>query len=78
MIHLSIHVIKVQVMHDYAANDTDELEMKAGDVVLVITFDNPDEQVYTPTHTHMCSHLVCGSGSSVALTTGLPFVCLCV
>uniref|UniRef100_A0A671Z4S3 Myc box-dependent-interacting protein 1 n=1 Tax=Sparus aurata TaxID=8175 RepID=A0A671Z4S3_SPAAU len=34
----------VQVMHDYAANDTDELEMKAGDVVLVITFDNPDEQ----------------------------------
>lgn len=33
-------------MHDYAANDTDELEMKAGDVVLVITFDNPDEQVH--------------------------------
>ncbi|XP_070770636.1 myc box-dependent-interacting protein 1 [Enoplosus armatus] len=37
-------VFKVQVMHDYAANDTDELEMKAGDVVLVILFDNPDEQ----------------------------------
>ncbi|XP_076602450.1 myc box-dependent-interacting protein 1 isoform X3 [Chaetodon auriga] len=35
---------KVQVMHDYAANDTDELEMKAGDVVLVILFDNPEEQ----------------------------------
>lgn len=34
-------------MHDYAANDTDELEMKAGDVVLVIPFDNPEEQVYT-------------------------------
>uniref|UniRef100_A0AAQ6A3E8 Myc box-dependent-interacting protein 1 n=1 Tax=Amphiprion ocellaris TaxID=80972 RepID=A0AAQ6A3E8_AMPOC len=34
----------VQVMHDYAANDTDELEMKAGEVVLVITFENPDEQ----------------------------------
>lgn len=32
-------------MHDYAANDTDELEMKAGDVVLVVTFDNSDEQV---------------------------------
>ena len=46
-----IHVIKVQVMHDYAANDTDELDMKASDVVLVITFDNPDEQVYTHTHT---------------------------
>ncbi|XP_056903159.1 myc box-dependent-interacting protein 1 isoform X2 [Takifugu flavidus] len=37
-------LFKVQVMHDYAPNDTDELEMKAGDVVLVIPFDNPDEQ----------------------------------
>ncbi|XP_068602861.1 myc box-dependent-interacting protein 1 [Brachionichthys hirsutus] len=37
-------LFKVQVMHDYAANDTDELEMKAGDVVLVIHFENPDEQ----------------------------------
>uniref|UniRef100_A0A8B9LVY6 Bridging integrator 1a n=1 Tax=Astyanax mexicanus TaxID=7994 RepID=A0A8B9LVY6_ASTMX len=35
---------KVQTMHDYAANDTDELEMKAGDTVLVVTFDNADEQ----------------------------------
>uniref|UniRef100_A0A3B1K6G4 Myc box-dependent-interacting protein 1 n=1 Tax=Astyanax mexicanus TaxID=7994 RepID=A0A3B1K6G4_ASTMX len=34
----------VQTMHDYAANDTDELEMKAGDTVLVVTFDNADEQ----------------------------------
>ncbi|KAM3861929.1 myc box-dependent-interacting protein 1 [Diretmus argenteus] len=37
-------LFKVQVMHDYAANDSDELEMKAGDVVLVVTFENPDEQ----------------------------------
>ncbi|XP_061548638.1 myc box-dependent-interacting protein 1 [Phycodurus eques] len=37
-------LFKVKVMHDYAANDTDELEMKADDVVLVTTFDNPDEQ----------------------------------
>uniref|UniRef100_A0A8C5I396 Myc box-dependent-interacting protein 1 n=1 Tax=Gouania willdenowi TaxID=441366 RepID=A0A8C5I396_GOUWI len=35
---------QLQVMHDYAANDTDELEMKAGDIVLVIPFDNPEEQ----------------------------------
>ncbi|MCI4378610.1 hypothetical protein PGIGA_G00217880 [Pangasianodon gigas] len=35
---------KVQAMHDYAANDSDELEMKAGDVVLVVTYDNPEEQ----------------------------------
>lgn len=39
-------------MHDYAANDTDELEMKTGDVVLVITFENPDEQV-SSTHKPM-------------------------
>lgn len=40
-------------MHDYAPNDTDELEMKAGDVVLVIPFENPDEQVkHTRKHTH--------------------------
>lgn len=32
-------------MHDYAANDSDELEMKAGDVVLVVMYDNPEEQV---------------------------------
>ncbi|KAM6979237.1 myc box-dependent-interacting protein 1 [Tautogolabrus adspersus] len=37
-------MFKLQVMHDYAANDTDELEMKAGDVVLVIPFDNAEEQ----------------------------------
>ncbi|XP_062302368.1 myc box-dependent-interacting protein 1b isoform X2 [Osmerus eperlanus] len=35
---------KVKAMHDYAATDGDELDMKAGDVVLVIAFDNPDEQ----------------------------------
>uniref|UniRef100_A0A3B3TCA3 Bridging integrator 1 n=1 Tax=Paramormyrops kingsleyae TaxID=1676925 RepID=A0A3B3TCA3_9TELE len=35
---------KVKVMHDYVANDSDELEMKAGDVVLVMTYDSPDEQ----------------------------------
>ncbi|KAG7330990.1 hypothetical protein KOW79_004959 [Hemibagrus wyckioides] len=35
---------KVQTMHDYAANDSDELEMKAGDVVLVVMYDNPEEQ----------------------------------
>ncbi|KAI4873070.1 hypothetical protein NFI96_025486 [Prochilodus magdalenae] len=35
---------KVQTMHDYVANDTDELEMKAGDVVLVVTYDNSEEQ----------------------------------
>uniref|UniRef100_A0A6Q2Z3R7 Myc box-dependent-interacting protein 1 n=1 Tax=Esox lucius TaxID=8010 RepID=A0A6Q2Z3R7_ESOLU len=39
-----LHLIQVTTMHDYAANDSDELEMKAGDIVLVVTFDNPEEQ----------------------------------
>ncbi|XP_014021164.2 myc box-dependent-interacting protein 1 isoform X6 [Salmo salar] len=37
-------LFKVTTMHDYAANDSDELEMKAGDIVLVVAFDNPEEQ----------------------------------
>merc|ERR1712212_568309 len=37
-------VYKVKAIHDYAATDGDELELKMGDVVLVVAFDNPDEQ----------------------------------
>ncbi|XP_033017698.1 myc box-dependent-interacting protein 1 isoform X20 [Lacerta agilis] len=37
-------LFKAQAMHDYAATDSDELQLKAGDVVLVIPFDNPEEQ----------------------------------
>uniref|UniRef100_UPI003AB04CED myc box-dependent-interacting protein 1b n=1 Tax=Centroberyx gerrardi TaxID=166262 RepID=UPI003AB04CED len=37
-------VYKVKAVHDYAATDGDELELKSGDVVLVMAFDNPDEQ----------------------------------
>lgn len=37
-------MFKVQAQHDYAATDTDELQLKAGDVVLVIPFPNPEEQ----------------------------------
>ncbi|KAI1899128.1 hypothetical protein AGOR_G00058350 [Albula goreensis] len=37
-------LFKVMAMHDYAANDTDELEMKAGEIVLVMSFENPDDQ----------------------------------
>ncbi|XP_070813674.1 myc box-dependent-interacting protein 1b isoform X2 [Chaetodon trifascialis] len=35
---------KVKAIHDYAATDNDELELKMGDVVLALAFDNPDEQ----------------------------------
>lgn len=34
-------------MHDYNATDSDELELKAGDVVLVVTYESQDEQVST-------------------------------
>ncbi|KAJ8003968.1 hypothetical protein DPEC_G00153920 [Dallia pectoralis] len=37
-------VYKVKAMHDYGATDGDELELKSGDVVLVLAWDNPDEQ----------------------------------
>ncbi|KAM6397829.1 myc box-dependent-interacting protein 1 isoform 20-T20 [Pluvialis apricaria] len=37
-------LFKVQAMHDYVATDSDELQLKAGDVVLVIPFENPEEQ----------------------------------
>ncbi|KAB5583891.1 hypothetical protein PHYPO_G00101040 [Pangasianodon hypophthalmus] len=35
---------KVKVIHDYAATDNDELDLKAGDIVLVLPFVSPDEQ----------------------------------
>lgn len=35
---------KVKAVHDYTATDGDELELKMGDMVLVLAFDNPDEQ----------------------------------
>ncbi|XP_029282575.1 myc box-dependent-interacting protein 1b, partial [Cottoperca gobio] len=37
-------IYKVKAIHDYAATDGDELELKIGDAVLVLAFDNPDEQ----------------------------------
>lgn len=37
--------IQVKAIHDYTATDNDELELKMGDVVLALAFDNPDEQV---------------------------------
>ncbi|KAF3857056.1 hypothetical protein F7725_008915 [Dissostichus mawsoni] len=35
---------KVKAVHEYAATDGDELELKVGDSVLVLAFENPDEQ----------------------------------
>ncbi|XP_068165129.1 myc box-dependent-interacting protein 1b isoform X8 [Antennarius striatus] len=35
---------KVKAVHDYAATDSDELELKTGDMVLALAFDTPDEQ----------------------------------
>ncbi|XP_041834747.1 myc box-dependent-interacting protein 1b isoform X14 [Melanotaenia boesemani] len=35
---------KVKAIHEYTATDGDELELQIGDIVLVLAFDNPDEQ----------------------------------
>uniref|UniRef100_A0A671KLE6 Bridging integrator 1a n=1 Tax=Sinocyclocheilus anshuiensis TaxID=1608454 RepID=A0A671KLE6_9TELE len=37
-------LVKFISMHDYNATDSDELELKAGDVVLVVSYGNPEEQ----------------------------------
>ncbi|XP_051867741.1 myc box-dependent-interacting protein 1 isoform X2 [Pristis pectinata] len=37
---------KVRALHDYSATDTDELNLKTGDVVLVVTYENPEEQCF--------------------------------
>ncbi len=38
-------LLQVKAIHDYTATDGDELELKTGDVVLALAYDNPDEQV---------------------------------
>ncbi|XP_023285580.1 myc box-dependent-interacting protein 1-like [Seriola lalandi dorsalis] len=62
-------VYKVKAIHDYAATDGDELELQTGDVVLVLAFDNPDEQV-SDTHTQLTSSFI--------LTLPLPSFPQCV
>lgn len=44
-LHFRVLLLQVKAIHDYASTDGDELELKIGDVVLVVAFDNPDEQV---------------------------------
>lgn len=46
-------------MHDYSATDSDELDLKAGDIVLVLPFANPDEAVSHGTHaqTYTLTHM---------------------
>lgn len=59
-----MHTLQVQTMHDYTANDSDELEMKAGDVVLVVTYDNLEDQVsiYSVFTFILCIIDVCNEG----------------
>ncbi|XP_041056400.1 myc box-dependent-interacting protein 1-like isoform X4 [Carcharodon carcharias] len=35
---------KVRALHDYNATDTDELNLKAGDIIFVVAHENPEEQ----------------------------------
>uniref|UniRef100_A0A671S0T0 Myc box-dependent-interacting protein 1 n=1 Tax=Sinocyclocheilus anshuiensis TaxID=1608454 RepID=A0A671S0T0_9TELE len=39
-----LYIISILMMHDYGATDSDELDLKAGDIVLVLPFANPDEE----------------------------------
>uniref|UniRef100_A0A8C7XAZ4 Myc box-dependent-interacting protein 1 n=1 Tax=Oryzias sinensis TaxID=183150 RepID=A0A8C7XAZ4_9TELE len=39
-----VFVYQVKAVHEYTATDGDELELNVGDIVLVLAFDNPDEQ----------------------------------
>lgn len=41
----SVFELQVKAIHDYTPTDNDELELKMGDMVLALAFDNPDEQV---------------------------------
>lgn len=59
----------MKATHDYAATDGDELELKIGDVVLVVAFDNPDEQVTSITS---ILYLYCGVSKSPRLFTVCP------
>lgn len=66
-------LLQVKAVHDYAATDGDELELKTGDVVLALSYDNPDEQVI---YTHFLLLLVCLIISSMftrAFTIGFFF-----
>ncbi|CAK6977890.1 tubulin alpha-1B chain [Scomber scombrus] len=53
-------IYKVKAVHDYAATDGDELELKMGEILLVVAFDNPDEQddgwLMGVTETHWLEH----------------------
>ena len=45
LMRLWVFLLQVKAVHEYAATDGDELELKVGDSVLVLAFENPDEQV---------------------------------
>lgn len=45
LLTLAVFELQVKAIHDYTSTDNDELDLKMGDVVLALAFDNPDEQV---------------------------------
>uniref|UniRef100_A0A3Q4AGC0 Myc box-dependent-interacting protein 1 n=1 Tax=Mola mola TaxID=94237 RepID=A0A3Q4AGC0_MOLML len=40
----TVSSLQVKAIHDYTSTDSDELELKTGEVVLALAFDCPDEQ----------------------------------
>ncbi len=45
---------QVKASYKYQAEDTDELNFEVGEVISVVQYDDPDEQVYIHTNSISC------------------------
>ena len=45
-----LHCFKVEAIHPYAGEDTDELTFETGDLINVVPYDDPEEQVMLSIH----------------------------
>lgn len=50
---MALSVLQVETMHDFEAANSDELELKRGDVALVVPTDSLEDQVI---HSHIYCH----------------------
>lgn len=70
--------LQVETMHDFEAANSDELELKRGDVVLVVPTESVEDQVRTRLVPASPGHLtdllknkrVCGESSCSRTTSG--------
>ncbi|KAM9327916.1 myc box-dependent-interacting protein 1b isoform 2-T2 [Pholidichthys leucotaenia] len=62
---------KVKAVHDYTATDGDELELKIGDIVLVLAIDNPEEQSDHLSVSHRMRHAFVAAGKDDGWLMGM-------